>query len=745
MINRSAQNAAGSGKTFTTREVVDLIHELKVKQQQLESQNEKLRATQQALRLSHEKFIELYDFAPIGYISLKDNGEITQANLTAAVLLGADREALFGSRLSEFVEPHDKGVFAQFVKLIRNTTSIEKCELRFVRRDGAIFHALLESGPIRRQEYSGPEYRMLISDITDRKHMEEALLKEKERVQVTLESIGDAVITTDENAVIDYLNPVAETLTEWSREAAIGKRLDQVFKIVDEQSQAALTIPLDKCLKEKKVISFTQNCVLKAPSGQDYGVQYTAAPIRKYDDTVLGIVLVFSNISEIRDLTRQIAYQATHDALTGLVNRREFEKRLSRALSKAKETNVSHALCYLDLDHFKIVNDTAGHVAGDDLLRKLTSLLASKIRSRDTLARFGGDEFSLLLDDCPVEKAAQIAQSLVAAVSNFSFEWNGKKFDIGISIGVVSVTAAVSTTAELMSRADVACYTAKSLGRNRVHVYESDGGTTDSKHHEIRRVAELSNSLRENRFILYGQRIVALNPEVEAREHSYELLLRSVNNKGEVELPDNFIPAAERYSMMAAVDRWVIHTALKSYAGSFSGTVPTIVGINLSGNSLTDDGLLKYIRDELEQTGVPADRICFEITEMTAISNLAHAKRFILHLKEMGCHFALDDFGSGLSSFTYLKNLPVDYLKIDGSFVLDMASNRIDRAMVAAINQVGHIMGIKTIAECVENEEIIYQLRELEVDYVQGYAIARPEPLDQVSSSVMLSAPTYRQ
>ncbi len=730
--SRGAQSQSNNGRTFTTREVVDLIHELKVKQQQLESQNEKLRATQQALRLSHEKFMELYDFAPIGYISVKESGLITQANLTAALLLGVDREALFGTYLSDFIDNDDKSVFQQFSKLIRNTSGIEKCELKFVRRDGANFFALLESGPMRQQEFSGPECRMLFSDISDRKRMEEALLKEKERVQVTLESIGDAVITTDENAIIDYLNPIAETLTEWSREAAIGKRLDQVFKIFDEQTQAPLTVPLDKCLKEKKVISFTQNCVLKAPSNQEYGVQYTAAPIRKYDDSILGIVLVFSNISEIRNLTRQIAYQASHDALTGLVNRREFEKRLSRALISAKESKSTHALCYLDLDHFKIVNDTAGHGAGDDLLRKLTGLLSSKIRSRDTLARFGGDEFSLLLDNCPLEKANQIAKSLVASVSNFEFEWQGQQFEIGVSIGVVAVNSEVSTPADLMSRADVACYTAKNKGRNRVHVYEGEGGGTDNHHNEIRRVAELSSTLKENRFRLYGQRILALNPEVESCEASYELLLRAVTDDGEIELPGNIIAAAERYNMMASVDRWVIGTALHAYAKTFSGSIPTMIGINLSGNSLTDDGLLKYIRDELSATGVPPDRICFEITEMAAISNLSHAKRFILNLKEIGCRFALDDFGSGLSSFTYLKNLPVDFLKIDGSFVQDMANDKIDRAMVAAINQVGHIMGIKTIAECVESQEIIEQLKELKVDYLQGIAIDEPKPLDEI-------------
>lgn len=737
MIPSNLKDLAGGkdGNTYTSREVVDLIHELKVKHYQLENQNDRLRETQKALRVSHEKFMELYDFAPIGYISVRENGEISQANLTAAILLGEDREALRGSLLSTFVAPDDKGIYGQFTKLIKNTTSIEKCELKFVRGSETIFYAQLESGPIRYQELQGQEYRMLLSDISDRKRIEEALLKEKERVQVTLESIGDAVITTDENAIIDYLNPVAESLTEWSRDAAIGKQLSEIFKVFDDQTNEAKSIPLNKCLEEKQVVTCTQDCLLRAPSGRDYGIQYTASPIRSYDNKVMGIVLVFSNISEVRTLTRQIAYQATHDSLTGLVNRREFEKRLGRALTRTQEQGTTHALCYLDLDYFKIVNDTAGHLAGDELLKKLSNMLKSKIRSRDTLARFGGDEFSLLLDNCPLEKAVQIANSLVSAVSNLGFEWNGKKFDIGVSIGIVEITEQVLNPAELMSRADVACYSAKNQGRNRAHVYNRDSETSDSDHVELHRVSELSIALKENRFQLFAQRIKAIDPQQEALETNYELLLRSVNQKGEIELPGEFIPAAERYSMMDAIDRWVIKTALRSYHGTFTGDIPVTIGINLSGPSLTDTGLQQFIRDELEASGVDPMRVCFEITEMTAISNLAQAREFILGLKKIGCRFALDDFGSGLSSFTYLKNLPVDFLKIDGSFVQDMVDDKIDHAMVAAINQVGHIMGIKTIAECVENEEVIETLRELGVDYIQGFSIATPIPLSEVKSN----------
>jgi len=447
----------------------------------------------------------------------------------------------------------------------------------------------------------------------------------------------------------------------------------------------------------------------------------------------LCIVVVFSNVTEARNMAQQLVHQATHDSLTGLVNRREFEKRLGNAIKGSKSSRTHHCLCYLDLDQFKIVNDTAGHVAGDELLRRITVLLKSKIRSRDTLARYGGDEFGLLLDNCPIERAYSIAKSLLAAVQNLNFEWEGRTFQVGVSIGLVPITEITANTAEIMSQADVACYTAKDLGRNQVHIYENTDNKLAQRHSEILRVADITDSIKANRFRLYCQ---AINPlqETDNEAAHYELLIRAVDASGKIELPKTFIPAAERYGMMAAIDRWVIRSAFSRYVELFDQSENVKIAINISGNSLTDASFLQYAQHNIAKSGIRSRNVCFEITETAAISNLEQARTFITELKQLGCQFALDDFGSGLSSFTYLKNLPVDYLKIDGSFVSDMINDPINQAMVAAINEVGHVMGIKTIAECAENNEIINQLTKLGVDYAQGFAISTPMPIEVVAS-----------
>ncbi|HEY5602021.1 MAG TPA: EAL domain-containing protein, partial [Gammaproteobacteria bacterium] len=488
-----------------------------------------------------------------------------------------------------------------------------------------------------------------------------------------------------------------------------------------------------RCLKANRVISLGEDCVLVGKHGQKYAIQQSIAPLKHRSGKTLGVVVVFSNVTEARDMAQQIAHQATHDSLTGLVNRREFERRLNNAIKSAKESNTEHCLCYLDLDQFKLVNDTAGHVAGDELLRKITVLLKSNIRTRDTLARYGGDEFGLLLDNCPLDRAYKIANALLVAIQNLNFKWEGRTFQVGVSIGLVPVTHKTNTTAEIMSQADVACYAAKDLGRNQVRIYENEDNHLTKRHTEIVRAADIADSIKANRFRLYCQSIKPLQANHRKPLH-YELLIRAVDLNGKIELPVTFIPAAERYGMMAAIDRWVIHSAFYRYVELFDAADNIKIAINLSGNSLTDSTLLHYVRQNIIDSGIPSHNVCFEITETAAISNLEHARIFITGMKELGCEFALDDFGSGLSSFTYLKNLPVDYLKIDGSFVQDMVADPINQAMVAAINQVGHIMGIQTIAECAESPTIINQLAQMGVDYAQGYAISTPMPIEIIAS-----------
>ncbi len=570
----------------------------------------------------------------------------------------------------------------------------------------------------------------VVTDRTERKQFEVALFEEKERLQVTLHSIGDGVISTDPEGHIEYLNPAAERLTGWDAGKAVGEKLSTVFNIVDESSGKPVADPVKHCLEQENVVQLPAPSLLLNSNDDDYAIQYTAAPIHAPTGEIHGVVLVFKDVTEARRMEQELSYQATHDPLTGLVNRKEFGHRLHTALTITRENGAAHTLLFLDLDQFKLVNDTAGHLAGDALLQEIAQLLQSKIRTHDTLARLGGDEFAVLLEGCPKEKGLGIAQSMVTALRNHRFKWEGKTFGIGVSIGLVAINGDILDAVELMSQADVACYAAKDAGRNRVQVYEAEGADLSPRHNEILRATELTEHLENERFCLYAQAIMPLN-DSHATLH-LEILVRMLGNEGEILPPSSFIPAAERFGIMAAIDRWVIKTTLAQYHAVTASAGEVVLAINLSGNSLTDDDLLDFVLEQLELNKVPAESICFEITETAAIANLNQASHFIRHLRRHGCRFALDDFGSGLSSFSYLKKLPIDYLKIDGSFVRDLVDDPIDHAMVAAINQVGKIMGIQTIAEWVENTETMHALQKLGVDYAQGYGIDKPLPLDEI-------------
>lgn len=426
---------------------------------------------------------------------------------------------------------------------------------------------------------------------------------------------------------------------------------------------------------------------------------------------------------------QQISYQASHDALTGLVNRREFERRLGMALDEAQFKPTIHSMLYLDLDQFKIVNDTCGHNAGDALLQQLAATLQAKLRQNDVLARLGGDEFGVLLEHCAGEPALRIAETLRLAVASFRFLWRDKTFSVGVSIGLATFGGEGMTVGDVFSIVDGACYVAKDLGRNRIHVYSADDTELAERTGQMNWVGRITRALEENRMRLYRQAIVALNSETDRTERHYEVLLRMQDEEGREISPVAFIPAAERYNLMPTIDFWVIRNAFENYANLKRQSQGCNLSINLSGATLGDERLLPYIREQLHHFAVPPTAICFEITETAAIAKLASATILIQELKQLGCRFALDDFGSGMSSFGYLKNLPIDFIKIDGTFVRDVDSDPIDRAMVEAINNIGHVMGIKTIAEFVETQAVAEVLRNLGVDYAQGYYVGRPEPL----------------
>lgn len=432
----------------------------------------------------------------------------------------------------------------------------------------------------------------------------------------------------------------------------------------------------------------------------------------------------------MRAMASQLTYQASHDELTGLINRREFENRIEMALISARSQNIKHAMCYLDLDQFKVVNDTCGHIAGDELLRQLSTLLKTVIRSGDTIARLGGDEFGILYLNCSVEKAKELAEKMRGIVNDFQFIWENKSFAIGVSIGLIDVDQH-SNLHSLLSVADSACYVAKDEGRNRIHVFSEHDTVLAERKGQMQWVHRISRALEEGRFVVYCQQMLSDNP---AEAIHFELLIRMVDEENKIVPPLAFIPAAERYNLMIWVDRWMIRESFLNITQLLNQSTERnfLFAINVSAQSLCDDDFLPYVQDLLKETGLDPALICFEITETSAIVNLTRAKYFMSTLKDLGCHFSLDDFGSGLSSFSYLKNLKVDYLKIDGAFVRDIVKDPIDRAMVDAINSVGHVMGVKTIAEYVDSPEVLEMLREMKVDIYQGFEVAEPVPISEI-------------
>lgn len=555
------------------------------------------------------------------------------------------------------------------------------------------------------------------------KDLVEHLTETQERTQATLHCIGDAVITTDAAGRIESMNPKAEELAGIMLTAARHQPLNAIFHITDGNAKPIPTLaPLN--LTKAQAPASAHDVVLHR---QDHKVpvRYSMAPIHLPDGQALGAVVTFQDMSEPQALAQQLVYYATHDPLTGLINRREFENRLAYALKVAVEEDKEHVCLYMDLDQFKIVNDTCGHVAGDELLRQLTAVLKLKLRGADTLARLGGDEFGVLLEGCNPTEGEKIASLLRKTVGEFRFVWDQKTFEIGASIGLVSINRHSQNIAHVLSKADIACYAAKDLGRNRVHIYQDSDTELLRREGEMQWVSEITGALKEGRLALYYQDIMAL-AGVEDRRR-IELLIRMRTPSGRLVLPGAFLPAAERYGLMPVIDRWVIRHTLAWLAGQGADNLQCL--INVSGISICDQDFLDFVLKQFKTYKLLPHQICFELTETAAVANLAQALHFMDKLKALGCRFALDDFGSGVSSFAYLKSLPVDYLKIDGGFVRDMLHDPVAHAIVVAITEVSHALGIHTIGEHVESDDILQDLWRLGIHYAQGNTIAEPQPL----------------
>ena len=559
---------------------------------------------------------------------------------------------------------------------------------------------------------------------------------ERELLRAYIDSANDGIFVVCDEMKFHVANPLMATWLGVSETelTAHGRRMP-ITELFGLAETGALFREHFRTVLEGRATRFEME--INPPRGEPRWVEISMNRVRlNSGELVIGIL---RDVTERRMLQATLQHHTSHDDLTGLVNRREFQQRLHALVSNAKPRRGSHVLVYIDLDQFKLVNDSCGHLAGDELLRQLGRHLKRLTKQCDVIARLGGDEFGLLLYDQSIEEGMRVAETLRAAMAGYRFAWNGRSFEVTASVGLCSIGNDTVSAEDALSAADAACYVAKDRGRNRVQAY-SGGTACTGRRQEMQWVARLQKALDENRFQIWQQQILDLRRVPGEGAGHVEMLLRLIDEDGAIVAPDRFFPAAERYGLMPAIDRWVIqHLLLDGQGGHLQAEMARIpathCAINLSGASLNDDTFMDFLEDALRRTMLAGDRLCFEITETVAVTHFGRTREVMHAIKRFGCQFALDDFGSGMSSFSYLKNLPVDYLKIDGALVRHIAEDAADFAMVEAINRVGAALGLKTIAEFVESEAALRRLREIGVDYAQGYAIHRPQPLFGESGS----------
>jgi len=675
---------------------------------------------------SAQRYRLLYEATPAMLHSIDPQGRMVHVSDVWLTTLGYARDEVIGRLVTDFLTPASRAYATETVipELFRTGQS-KKAELQMMRKDGTVMDVLVSSVVQRDALLS----LTVIEDVTERKGVQSELAAQHERLRVTLHSIGEGVITTDAQGSIEYLNPVAEKLTGWSSAAARGRPSEVVFRIVDKTTRLRAKSPVEMCLSEDRVADLPDHAVLVSRDCREYCVENSAAPIKDAAGQTLGAVLVFRDVSAQRQLIQEMTYRATHDTLTGIFNRDEFERWLQLALTSAHKGEAEYALMYIDLDQFKLVNDAGGHAAGDQLLRQVVDLITKLVRNGDTFARLGGDEFGLILKQCSIETAQGVAQKICHAVDAFRFQHGNQRLHIGASIGLVPVDMRWPTTTSILQAADNACFAAKQAGRNRVHTYFAADAVIESHRGEMQWVRRLEHALDNGQFVLHWQQIKSLGPEREGLHG--EVLLRLIDDEGKLISPGAFLPSAERFHMASRIDRWVVRTVFEWMATHRAALshVDTLA-INLSGQSIGDRDFHRYVLELIESIAFDCHKLCFEITETAAITKLSDAKLFFESMRAFGVRFALDDFGSGVSSFGYLKNLPADYLKIDGQFIRDLADDLVDQATVRCIHEVAALTGKKTVAEFVETEAVEALLREIGIDYTQGFLRHRPTALD---------------
>lgn len=653
---------------------------------------------------------------------------IRYANKQFATLIGCPVEELLGRKLADLVPPEYAELVADNIRRrLSGEAAAERYEVDLTGMQGQHSRLELSTWPI---EHEGEQALLIVGVEVIPTQTVHALQPTERRghARLALEALPEALINIGADGRIEHLNPAAARLLGTDSTAASGKSLEDVVRVVEESDLKTLTEPVRQALEAGAPLNIGSRAIMVRGAAGERLVELSAAPIRMETGDILGVVALLRDVTEVRGLARQMSYQASHDALTGLLNRREFEHRLQDALDTAHRGDSQSVLCYLDLDRFKTINDSSGHQAGDAMLREAAKLLRDAVRDSDTVARIGGDEFGMLLVGCPLEKARQIADDVYRAVKDFRFVWKDKIFNVGVSIGLVEIAHDSGSIEELMAAADSACYVAKRQG-GHVAVYSARDEAFARHTGEIQWLQTLQGALRDSRFELYCQTIV---PSIAANDEgpALEVLVRLRNERGEQLQPVEFLRAAERYRLMAPIDRWVVQTTLTALGrGAIEVPAKRSVAINISGQTLADAQFLEFVVECFDTTGANPAQVCFEIAESTVVANFEQARRFVGVLHGMGCRFALDDFGSGLGSFANLKNLAVDYLKIDGSFLKNLARDSVNQAMVTAMIRLARSLNFKVIAEQVEDSSTLDAARRMGVDYVQGYAIGRPARL----------------
>lgn len=655
---------------------------------------------------------------------------IEAANPAFCTLLGLPGESVVGRRLSELVSAdYASLVETNVTRRLGGQESAELTEVELTDPHGQVTRLELKGTTLelaggRAVLYSALEMLPVATGRDAPPH--------KTRAQMTLESIGDGLVTTDLKGRIDFLNHAAEGLLGQPASQAHGKQLTEIVSFVDERDRRPLPDPVGQCLATGAHAGLGRRALMLAKAaGVERSIGVSATPILGPGGEMVGAAIMLHDVTELTGLARQVSYQASHDALTGLVNRREFERRLAEAIESSRGGQTAHMMCYLDLDNFKSVNDTCGHLAGDNMLREAAALLKDAVRDSDTVGRLGGDEFGMLLVGCPLDKARQIAEDVCRAVADYRFVWKDSIFRIGVSIGLVEIGRDSGSLEDVISAADSACYVAKRRSGNHVQVYSLRDEAEARHSGEIHWLQRLQVALRDGHFELYLQPIVSVGTAENGP--GLEVFLR-LRDGDQTASPAEFMKAAERYRLMPLVDRWVVQTALAALSsGAINLPRGKSLAINLSGQTLGDAGFLEFVVEALDHTGVLPQQVCFDVTETAVIGNLELARRFVGVVHGMGCQFALDDFGNDLGAFTNLKSLAMDFIKIDGSYMRDLSRDAVNQAMVAAIVRLARTLGFRLVAEQVEDIASLEAARGLGVDYAQGYAIGRPEPLKRAA------------